>query len=203
MQKPKRNNYTVDEYFAFEESQEERYEFHKGEIVNISGASINHNRIVMNISADIGNFLKSKTCEVYSLAMRVWVEENDVFTYPDILVICDSPKFYSQRNDTITNPLIIVEVLSESTRNYDRGDKFMFYRSLASFKEYILVDQYAVHVEHFYKTEDGKWVLTEYNSMDNTLVFIHLNFQISITDIYNKVDFQEKIPVASDKESLA
>ncbi|MBN2012958.1 Uma2 family endonuclease [candidate division KSB1 bacterium] len=200
MQKPNKSYYTMDEYFAFEQSSEIRHEFYKGEIFAMSGASINHNRINSNLSAKLNASLFNRTCEAFANDMRVWVKEKDLFTYPDILVICETPQFFPQRNDTITNPLIIMEVLSESTRNYDRGDKFMFYRSIQSFKEYVLVDQYAIHVEHFFKNDDGKWVLSEYNSIDDQLILTHLDFQISLTDIYNKVNFSDNLPEAIEKE---
>ncbi|RMD86186.1 MAG: Uma2 family endonuclease, partial [Calditrichaeota bacterium] len=145
MQKTAKKYYTPEEYLALEEAAEYKSEYYKGEIFAMSGASINHNRIVMNLSTELNTALRDTKCEVFMSDMRLWVEAVQLFTYPDIVILCEQPQFYDDRDDTITNPFIIFEVLSESTKNYDRGEKFEFYRSLPSFQEYILVDQYKVH----------------------------------------------------------
>jgi len=187
MQDPVKTYYTPEEYLAIEEKAEYKSEYYKGEIFAMSGASINHNKIVGNLLVGLKIDLKDSTCEAFMSDMRLWVEEKELYTYPDIVVICEDPKFYPDRDDTITNPLLIVEVLSNSTKNYDRGDKFQFYRTLPSFKEYVLVDQYDYHVENFYIGSEGQWMLQEYNDKENSLNLFNLEFQMHLQDIYHGV----------------
>ncbi len=122
--------------------------------------------------------------------MRVWIDAVELFTYPDLVVICGKPQFYKNRTDTITNPVIVIEVLSESTERYNRGKKFEFYRRLSSLREYVLIDQHRMHVEQFVRNEAGKWVLTEYHGADAVLQFSGINVQISLKDIYARVSFE-------------
>lgn len=192
MEKHAQKHYTVEEYLIYEETSEFKNEYYNGEIFAMSGASIDHNRIITNLTVEFGNFFKNQSCEIFTSDMRLWIEAKKMFTYPDLMIVCDSPAFYPERRDTITNPLIIIEILSESTRNYDRGDKFMFYRSLPSFKEYILVDQYTTHIEHFYIGHDRKWTLIEYNNLNDKLILKQINFQIPLTNIYHNVEFESE-----------
>jgi len=180
---------TPEEYLALEEAAEFKSEYYQGEIFNMAGASFNHNQIILNVSSHLHQKQKNHKCRVAMNDLRLWVEANDLFTYPDILVICDKPQFYTDRNDTITNPKIIIEVLSESTKNYDRGEKFVFYRSIPTFREYILIDQYSVHIEQFCIGVDGNWVLKEYDDLNAVLKFSQIDFQIPFTDIYSQVKF--------------
>lgn len=189
MPRPAIKHLTPKEYLILEEAAEFKSEYYKGEIFNMAGASISHNRIAMNLSSEINLVLKNTKCQVFMSDMRLWVPAKELFAYPDILVVCNKPEFYPDRNDTITNPLIIVEVLSESTKNYDRGEKFVFYRSIPTFQEYILIDQYSVHIEQFNIGADGKWVLNEYNDVNDILRLSRIDFQIPLKDIYNLVEF--------------
>ena len=189
MQQPKIKYMSPEEYLALEEAAEFKSEYYQGEIFNMAGASISHNRIAMNLSSEINIVLKNTKCQVFMSDMRIWISSKEFFTYPDILVVCNIPEFYSNRNDTITNPLIIIEVLSKSTENYDRGNKFLFYRSIPTFQEYILIDQYSVHIEHFYIGVDGNWILKEYDHLNDILKFTKIDFQIPLKDIYSQVEF--------------
>ena len=121
MQKPKKKYLTPEEYLALEEKSEYKSEYYQGEIFAFSGASLNHNQIVLNISTLLHQKYKKHSCRVFSNDLRLSIESKDLFTYPVIMLLCDKPKFYSYRADTVTNPLIIFEVLSESTKNYDSG----------------------------------------------------------------------------------
>lgn len=191
MQKHAKKFYTIKEYLALEETSEYKNEYYHGEIFAMSGASLNHNRIVSNVNAKLNTALFDKKCEVFSNDLRIWVKSKNLFTYPDLVVLCDPPEFYPDRDDTIANPLLIIEVLSESTKSYDRGDKFMFYRAIPSFEEYILIDQYSVHIEHFTIGSEGKWVLTEYDNLQDILILTKINLHIPLSEIYNKVEFME------------
>ena len=188
MQKPAKKYLTPDEYLELEQAAEFKSEYYQGEIFAFAGASINHNRIVGNLYSKLNHALTNKKCEAFMSDMRIWVKSKDLFTYPDVSVVCDKPQFYPDRDDTITNPLIIIEVLSESTKNYDRGEKFEFYRSITTFQEYVLIDQYKIHIEHFYIGVEGKWVLTEYNDIEDMLKLSKIDFQIPIIDVYHRVD---------------
>jgi len=178
-----------EEYLALEEAAEFKSEYYQGEIFNMAGASINHNQIILNVISQLHQHQKNHNYRVVTNDLRLWIEAHALFTYLDIMVICAKPKFYPDRNDTITNPKIIIEVLSESTANYDRGNKFLFYRSIPTFQEYILVDQYSVHIEHFFIGDEGNWILKEYDNLNDIIEFTKIDFQIPITDIYYQVEF--------------
>lgn len=182
--------YSPEEYLALEEKAEYKSEYYKGEIFAMAGTSINHNQIIINTVSKLSNNLSDK-CRTFTTDVRLWIDERDLFTYPDIIIVCGKIEFYPERDDTITNPLVIIEVLSESTKNYDRGEKFVFYRSIPSFQEYILIDQARVHVEHFFIGEQGKWTLTEYDDLNDILKLTKVEFQISLRDIFHRVKFGE------------
>lgn len=182
--------YSPEEYLALEEKADYKSEYHRGEIFALAGTSVNHNQIIINTVSKLSNNL-SDNCRTFATDVRLWIDEKDLFTYPDIMIVCGKIEFYPERDDTITNPIVIIEVLSESTKNYDRGEKFFFYRSIPSFQEYVLIDQARVHVEHFCIGEQGKWTLTEYDDLDAVLKLTKIDFQISLRDIYQRVEFGE------------
>ena len=184
----KKKSISIDEYFEMEEKSDVRHEYYKGEIFAFAGASIHHAKIIGNTYSALR---KKSKCESYFNDLKVRIEEVDLFTYPDILVICDKPEFYKNRDDTVLNPALIVEVLSESTKNYDRGEKFEFYRTIKSLKDYILVDQSKIHVEHFARNAENKWLLTEYSDIKTFFVITNLNVEISLKEIYERVEFKK------------
>lgn len=181
--------YSPEEYLALEETADYKSEYYRGEIFALAGTSVNHNQIIINTVSKLSNNLSDK-CRTFTTDVRLWIDEKDLFTYPDIMIVCGKIEFYPERDDTITNPIVIIEVLSESTKNYDRGEKFVFYRSIPSFQEYVLIDQARVHVEHFYISEQGKWTLTEYDDLDAVLKLTKIDFQISLRDIYQRVEWE-------------
>ena len=189
MQKFAKKRYSVDEYFALEENANYKSEFYQGEIFAMAGASINHVLIVTNLTTELNNALKNKPCKVLSNEMRLHVEANGLYTYPDLMVLCGDVKFYADRNDTVLNPLIIIEVLSDSTKDYDRGGKFLLYRSIPALKEYVLVDQYSIHIERFFMNENNEWTLKEYDHREKNVSLKSIDFQMHIENIYSKVDF--------------
>jgi Uma2 family endonuclease len=190
MQQPARKYYTPAEYLAREDAAEYKSEYYRGEIFAMAGGSINHNRIVGNLHGKLNRAILNKNCEAFMNEMKVWIEAEQLFTYPDILVICGKPQFYQDRDDIITNPLLIIEILSDSTKNYDRGEKFKFYRSILSLKEYVLIDQYTIHVEQFYLESPGKWIFTEYREADNVLKLVSVDFQVVLKELYERVEFK-------------
>ena len=202
MQKHATKYYTREEYLAMEDAAEYRSEYYKGEFFAMPGGSINHNRIVGNLFTKLNLALVNSKCEAFMTDVKVWIEQKDLFTYPDVIVVCGKPKFYKGRDDTITNPIIIIEVLSDSTKNYDRIEKFEFYRTLASFEEYILIDEYRVHVEHFYLESKGKWIYTDNNNLNDVLRFNKIELQVSLKDIYNRVEFKKEEKSESLRPSI-
>lgn len=179
--------YTHDEYLAMEELSETKHEYFKGQIFAMSGGSVNHSRIAVNVMVELGSGLQSTTCETFNSDLRIYVKAHDLFTYPDISVICGRPDFFNNRTDTITNPIVIFEVLSPSTKDYDRGQKFEFYRSIPSLRDYVIIQQEKVTIEHHHKVGLNRWLLTEYANLDETLVIESINFALPIRRIYARV----------------
>lgn len=188
MEKQAQQYYSAEEYLALEETAEFRSEYYQGEIFAMAGGSANHNQIISNLNASLNIAFRNKSCRVYATDMRLWIQARNMFTYPDVLVVCGKVEFYPGRDDTVANPAAIFEVLSESTKNYDRGEKFEIYRALPTLKEYVLVDQYRVHLEHFSKNGQGKWVLEEFEDLQAMLNLPEIEFQISLQEIYDKVE---------------
>jgi Uma2 family endonuclease len=184
--------YTPDEYLAQERVAEAKSEYYRGDILAFAGASLNHNVIAVNTLSELNFALKKKNCATFGSDMRIWVADEKLFTYPDISVVCGEAEFYDHHRDSLINPLVIAEVLSKSTAKYDREGKFRLYRSLSSFKEYVLVDQYSVYVEQFWKTAADEWQLKVFDHKDDVLVFKFIDVNIAIKDIYHKVKFEEE-----------
>ena len=179
--------WTVEEYLAFERSSEEKHEYYAGEIFAMSGASREHNLIVTNTVVSLGSQLRGRPCEVYPSDMRIKVSAIK-YTYPDVSVVCDEPQFMDGEFDTLLNPTFIVEVLSSSTENYDRGKKSEHYRTLESLQEYVLIAQNEVHVEHYIRAS-GKWVLTEAKTLEAAIELPSIGCKLLLADVYDKVTF--------------
>jgi Uma2 family endonuclease len=190
--------YSPEEYLDLEVASEIRHEYIDGDIVPMTGGTPNHNRIIRNLCTELTMGLRGQALEVFVADQRLWIPQAKIYTYPDVMAIAGELTYQAGRRETITNPTLIVEVLSESTRNYDRGDKFAAYRTIATFQEYALVDQYSAHVEHHVKTGSKQWMLQEYDGLDTTLNLASLGLEISLRDIYNKVQFE---PVEREEEA--
>jgi Uma2 family endonuclease len=186
----KNRTYSPEEYLELEIPSVDKHEYIDGEIRLMSGGMPNHNRIIGNLFAALNFAFKGKPYEAFVTDQRLWIPRKRIYTYPDILIVKGELELQEGRKDTLTNPSVIIEVLSKSTQNYDKGDKFTAYRSIPSFQEYILVDQSSMHVEHYVKTEQRKWIFQEYDEVDNALVFASLPFEILLTDLYDKVKFE-------------
>ena len=182
---------TFEQYLALEDEAEYKSEFEKGKVIEMSGGTYRHSRIAANIINAMQNALKNKnsTCQVTDSNLKVYVEALDSSVYPDLMVLCESPQFWKERTDIITNPLVIVEVLSKSTENYDRGQKFRKYRALPSFKEYILVSQNETEVEAWSLRKDGAWEIKTYASIKDQMNIPALDISITLDDIYYQIDF--------------
>ncbi|MFO5492601.1 MAG: Uma2 family endonuclease, partial [Cuspidothrix sp.] len=137
---------------------------------------------------------KNQNYEVFMGDMRLWIPQKLIYTYPDVIIIADEAEFFNNRTDTITNPQVIIEVLSKSTKSYDREDKFAAYRTIPTFQEYLLIDQNRIHVEQFSKIGKKRWNLCEYDEEDENISLITVPFTISLQDLYNKVNFEVAEP---------
>ncbi|MDB9511301.1 Uma2 family endonuclease [Kamptonema animale CS-326] len=184
--------YTPEEYRQLEETAEFRSEYHEGEILPMSGGTINHNRITRNLIGVFGNLFQGKPYEVFMNDLRLWIPRHQRGVYPDVMVIEGQPLFTEGRQDEVLNPLLIVEVLSKSTKGFDREDKFRFYRSIPQFCEYVLIDQYEFLVEQFLKTESGQWLFQDYEGDAATVSFTSVGIEMSMSDIYERVIFESK-----------
>ena len=182
-------HFSADEYLALEEQADYKSEFYKGEIFAMAGGSYNHNIITGNLFAALNQFVAAKPCAAFTSDMRLLVEKGDLYTYPDVMVVCGQPQFATGRTDTIVNPVLIVEVLSRSTQEYDRGLKFELYRTLDTFQDYVLIDQDRVHLEYYHRLDSGQWLLTEFNNAEAVLMLTAIDFNIPISRIYQKVDW--------------
>jgi Uma2 family endonuclease len=189
MSKQQKARFTVAEYLSMERNSSEKHEFAFGEIYPMGGASARHVEIVGNIVSELGNQLRQRPCRVYSTDLRLCVDAAHRYTYPDVVVVCGQPRFLDDQLDTLLNPDLIVEVLSESTRNYDRGDKFQQYRGIPSFREYLLVDQAKAHVERYAKQHDGTWSLWETDSFDHVVHLESIAVRLPVAEIDLKIDF--------------
>ena len=182
--------YTPDEYRELEETAEFRNEYRDGKIVQMSGGSINHSRIIRNLSRVLGNLLEGQPYELFHNDLRLWIPRYRRGTYPDVMVIEGEPVFNEGRSDEILNPMLIVEVLSKSTNNFDKDDKFRFYRSIPELREYVLVSQYEFLVEQYIKTDSNEWLFREYEGETATVSFASVGVQMLMSEIYVKVVFE-------------
>lgn len=179
---------TREEFLAAERRAESKNEYRNGDVVAMSGASFSHNLIVANLVGELRFQLKKRPCSVLPSDMRVLIEAAERYVYPDVTVVCGEPELTDDEQDTIVNPKLIVEVLSKTTRDYDHGDKFLFYRTLPSFQEYVLVSQKRPFVEHYLKQSDGKWLLAEVHGMEASVTLESISCRLELAEIYDKVD---------------
>jgi Uma2 family endonuclease len=184
-------DYTFDAYLGIErQAVEERHEYVAGRVYAMTGATYNHNLIVTNLSGELRTQLRGRPCAVLTSDMRVRVEAGNSCKYPDIITLCEPPRFYDERRDVLMNPTLLVEVLSPSTEAYDRGGKFAIYRMLASLREYVLIAQDRFSVEVFARQPDDRWLLSAYGVPDDVCVFEAIQCRVPLAEIYDKVEFE-------------
>ncbi len=181
--------YSPEEYLASEENSEFKNEYLDGEIVPMPGGTTNHNEIAGNFYANFKLGTKGKNYKIYMSDVKLWLSRYRIYTYPDVMVISGTPVYEGSGTTIVTNPSMILEVLSDSTKKHDRTNKFRMYRTIPELTEYIMVDQYEYHVEQFTKNTDGQWVLSEYESENAVLSLKSIDFQIPFGDIYEGVEF--------------
>ncbi len=183
--------YSFEEYLEFEETADYKHEYQDGEIVPMTGGTTEHNKIAFNFASYLKFALKRQKQKhnIFIGDVKLWIRRYRQGTYPDVMVIDGDPIYYGTGKTTVTNPSLIVEVLSKSTQNYDQGDKFLYYRSISQFKEYILINQSQYYVMQYNKTNEGKWLLSEYQGQNSILSLILVNFEITFEELYEGVVF--------------
>jgi len=188
-----RTKLTMEEYLEWEKTSREKHEYYQGAVFDMpghgdalamSGASNMHNLIFSNVFVGLGINLKGKSCRPFGSDLRIHIPENTLFTYPDITIICGDMISSDIDEDTIVQPVVIIEILSPSTRRYDRGEKFILYRDIPALKEYILIDTTSVRIEAFRINSQGHWELEDYKSMDGTLRISSVDVSLPLADIY-------------------
>jgi Uma2 family endonuclease len=180
--------YTPEEYLALERQAQCKSEYYAGDIIAMAGASRWHNLIVANVISELRSQLKGRPCTTYPSDMRVKVSPTGLYTYPDVTVVCGEVQFEDNQQDTLLNPTLIVEVLSESTEAYDRGGKFAHYRKLPSLMEYVLIAQTKPHVEHYVRQPDNRWLLAEADSLSDTVHLPSIDCRLALLEVYDKVE---------------
>ncbi|MCY3724394.1 Uma2 family endonuclease [Candidatus Poribacteria bacterium] len=180
---------TPEEYIAVERKATLKSEYLSGEIVAMSGASNEHNLITMNTANGLYNQVTERGCRVYGSDMRVGISTGVSYFYPDVTIVCDEPRFEDDVFDTLINPRVVIEVLSDSTANYDRGEKFIRYRQLESLQEYILISQDQVHIEHYLR-QGKQWILSEFSALENVLPLVSIEAELSLGQVYRFVEFE-------------
>lgn len=181
--------YTRQEYLDFEVNSQEKHEYIDGEVRKMASETPNHNLILGEVCFACNLALKGKDYDVFLSDQRLWIPEKNIYTYPDIMIIQGELQFQEGRKDTLMNPCLIGEVLSNSTQGYDKDEKFQAYRSIPSFQEYVLIDQYSPQIEHYRKTDRNQWLFTEYQGLDSILTLAIDGITIPLADIYDKVTF--------------
>lgn len=181
--------YTEAEYLAFERAAETKHEFYRGEIFAMAGASRQHNQITFNLAVSLGQQLANRKCIAFVTDMRVKVESTTLYTYPDAVITCSEPRFLDKEVDTLLNPQVVIEVLSDSTEKYDRGKKFEMYRTVPSLREYVLVSQDRAHIDRFSLNEQGQWVLDDATGLDSVIELSTVSCRLPLAEIYAKVEF--------------
>jgi len=176
--------YTIEEYLEMEQGSQEKHEYYQGEIYAMSGPKVQHGIISGNIFGALFERLKGKSCRPFNGEQRVHIEKNTLFTYPDIFVVCGEIETRNNDDWNILNPTVIVEILSPSTRDYDRGQKFKLYRDIPTLKEYVLVDSEAFNIEVFFLNNESHWELREYKSIENFFVLDSIRVNLALREIY-------------------
>jgi len=182
---------TPEEYLETERKAEYKSEYFGGEIYAMSGANRKHCLISVNLNGLFWQYLKGKNFEAYSSKMRMFIPKTKSYIYPDV-VVCGEPKFQDKVFDTLLNPTLLIEVLSESTESYDRGKKFQQYRSIESLQEYVLVSQDEARIEKYLKQGDGFWVLSEAVGLDSEIEFASIECRIALAEVYDKINFSDE-----------
>ncbi|MDV3347122.1 Uma2 family endonuclease [Leptothoe sp. ISB3NOV94-8A] len=184
--------YTAEEYLALEVDADTRSEFRDGEIVEMTGGTPEHNEITGMFIFLLKASLRKQPYSIFVTDQRLWIPALKLYTYPDVMVVPKPLELHPGRKDTVMNPILIAETLSKSTQNYDRGDKFEAYRTIESFEEYVLIDQYRPQVDHYVKQSANQWLLTKYRGLEASFRLESVGVEIALAELYEAVEFDEQ-----------
>lgn len=196
------NRMTAAEYLKMERQSEHKHQFVDGQVFAMTGASRNHNRVNADLCRYVLNELDGSPCEAFFNDMRVKISELGDYVYPDAVITCDKPEFEDDVLDTLLNPQVVVEVLSESTEKYDRGKKFAGYRSLPSLHTYILISQDAARVEMFQRQDNGDWLMSVIDGLDGKLQLNEPSLSLKLADLYARVEFPAEADSGTQNDAL-
>jgi Uma2 family endonuclease len=192
---PSAQSVSADEYVRQERAATYKSEYYAGEMYPMPDAGPEHSLITANIIGELGNLLKGTDCAPYDSNLRLWVRKSGLYTYPDASVICGPAEFADERRDMVTNPAVIVEVLSDSTETYDRGNKFEHYRTLPSLREYVLVSQKAPLVDIFTRRDGAAWALTPVRGLEAIAPLESMGVELRLREIYDRIEFTDPAPL--------
>jgi Uma2 family endonuclease len=181
--------HSIDQYFTQETASEQRHEYRDGRIITMTGGTPEHNELSGSLVVLFRLALKGKPYQVFVADQRLWIPNHRLYTYPDLMVMAKPIERQEGRNDTVMNPIFIAEVLSKSTRSYDRDEKFEAYRTIATFQDYLLIDQYRIHVEHYVKQGNNQWLFTEYDDLAAQVTIASLPVVVNLADLYEGIEF--------------
>jgi len=179
--------HTREEYLTLEATSQEKHEFYHGEIFAMAGGTFRHSRIKINLIASLHLKLRGKSCQLTDSDMRIGTPSG-LMTYPDVAIFCGQPELIDNQR-TLLNPVVMIEVLSPSTRGYDQGDKFRLYRSIVTFREYLLIDSECVHLQQFHRSAAHEWILHEYIDLNEIIYLSSIDESLSLAEIYENISF--------------
>ncbi|MGA1265482.1 MAG: Uma2 family endonuclease [Prochlorothrix sp.] len=181
--------YTAEEYLALDVESDLRHEYCNGEIVPMTGGTPTHNEITATLLFLLKMALRKQPYSIFVTDQRLWIPEVDGYTYPDVMVTARPPELKPGRRDTVLNPILVAEVLSPSTEQKDRGDKFTAYRTIPALQEYLLIAQDKPQVEQYVKQGDHQWLLTEYRDLNARFILPSVGVEVALADLYEAVEF--------------
>ena len=193
MKAQKISDFTVESYIQQEIETNSKYEYHNGKIYALAGGTLNHGLICGNVFGELKSKLKEKksNCLPLNTDVKLHIKKTNSYVYPDTMVICGEIEMASEEPNAVTNPILIIEVLSQSTAEYDRGDKFHLYRQIPSFREYVIIDQKKYIVDVHYKPENSDlWKITRFDGIDSIVHFQSININISMKDLYYRTNLE-------------
>ncbi|MEM8642854.1 MAG: Uma2 family endonuclease [Cyanobacteria bacterium P01_G01_bin.54] len=182
-------NHSAQDYLTLEVAADTRNEYRDGEIIPMTGGTPAHNKLASALNALLWFALRKQPYDIFVTDQRLWIPDRNIYTYPDVMVMPRPAELMPGRKDTVINPTLIAEVLSDSTQDYDRAGKFEAYRTIATFEEYLLIDPSRPHVEQYVKQAQNQWLFMEYNRLDQTMMLQSLKVEIAIAELYEAIDF--------------
>lgn len=181
---------TPEEYLIIERQAAYKSEYFAGEMFAMAGASKRHNLLVSNLIRILGNQLLESDCNVYPSDMRIKIPRVNQYTYADVVIACGHEQFDDEEEDTLLNPVVILELLSDSTEAYDRGQKFAYYQILPSLQEYLLISQHQCQIEHYVRNSERFWTYAEYHDAEKSVALQSIKVELQLKDVYARLPLE-------------